>query len=91
MIPHSDGTPNSALETMICKKPLIMSKLNYQSPLFDNTCLFANPNDIQEISEKIETSINNYPTHLLQKASDSVLKYGNQKIEMEKILKIYGI
>lgn len=90
MIPHSDGTPNSALETMICKKPLIMSKLNYQSPLFDNTCLFANPNDIQKISEKIETSINNYPTHLLQKASDSVLKYGNQKIEMEKILKIYG-
>jgi len=51
MIPKSDGTPNSALETMICKKPLIISDLNYQSPLFEKTSLAANPLNVDDVKK----------------------------------------
>jgi glycosyltransferase involved in cell wall biosynthesis len=89
MVPHSDGTPNSALETMLCKKPLIMSDLNYQSPLFNHTCLFANPSKIQDLTKTIEFAIENYPADLLEKAREMTVLYGNQKTEMNKIIEIY--
>ncbi|MEY5040841.1 MAG: hypothetical protein RLZZ414_372 [Bacteroidota bacterium] len=89
MVPHSDGTPNSALETMLCKKPLIMSDLNYQSPLFNQTCLFANPSKTEDLTNTIEFALEKYPADLLEKAREMTVLYGNQKTEMNKIIEIY--
>lgn len=89
MIPLSDGTPNSALESMLCKRPLIMSDLNYQSPLFENTCLLVDPENIPEIALKIESALQHYPQSLLNKAYQAVLTHGNQATEMRKILSLY--
>lgn len=89
MVPHSDGTPNSALETMLCKKPLIMSDLNYQSPLFNETCLLVNPTSVSELTKAIELALMNYPTNLLDRGREMTILYGNQKVEMRKIIDLY--
>jgi glycosyltransferase involved in cell wall biosynthesis len=90
MVPHSDGTPNSALETMLCKKPLIMSDLNYQSPLFSKTCLLVNPSNVIELTKAIELSLVDYPTNLLDRGREMTVLYGNQKVEMQKIIDLYN-
>lgn len=90
MVPHSDGTPNSALETMLCKKPLIMSDLNYQSPLFNETCLLVNPTNVYELTKSIELAIVDYPKNLLDRGREMTVLYGNQKVEMQKIIDLYN-
>ena len=35
MIPTSDGTPNSALEAMLCKTPVIDGQANYDELIFN--------------------------------------------------------
>jgi len=35
MIPTSDGTPNSALEAMLCKTPVILGQANYDELIFN--------------------------------------------------------
>jgi trehalose-6-phosphate synthase len=90
MVPHSDGTPNSALETMLCKKPLIMSDLNYQSPLFNETCLLVNPTSVSELTKAIELALVDYPTNLLDRGREMTVLYGNQKVEMQKIIDLYN-
>jgi glycosyltransferase involved in cell wall biosynthesis len=89
MTPLSDGTPNSALEAMACKKPLIVSDLQYDNALFNNTCLKADPKNIDDIMIKIKTAIENYPNSLISNAFEAVTKHGDQKVEMKKIINLY--
>jgi len=89
MTPLSDGTPNSALEAMACKKPLIVSDLQYDNALFNNTCLKADPKNIDDIMIKIKTAIENYPKSLIGNAFEAVTKHGDQKVEMKKIINLY--
>lgn len=91
MIPHSDGTPNSALETMICKVPLIISDLDYQSPLFSETCLLVNPKDIHQITLTIIKALEDYPSILLENGRLMTELHGDQKKEMMKIIELYNL
>lgn len=90
MTPISDGTPNSALEAMSAKCPLILSNLNYDKDLFENTCLQLNTFDVNEFKESIEFALRNYDPSLLAVAYDSVKTLGNRSVEMKKLGEIYA-
>lgn len=90
MTPISDGTPNSALEAMAAKCPLIISNLNYDADLFEGTCLKLNTFEVGELSVIIEKALLDYPNLLLEKGFDQVTDFGNRENEMNKLQELYG-
>ena len=90
MTPISDGTPNSALEAMAAKCPLVISNLNYDKDLFENTCVKLKSFDIEELVEVIEASLIHYDLALLERAYQQVLAQGNRTVEMEKMVHAYN-
>jgi glycosyltransferase involved in cell wall biosynthesis len=90
MTPISDGTPNSALESMAAKCPLIISNLNYDADLFEGTCLKLNTFEVGELSVFIEKALLDYPNLLLEKGFDRVTEFGNRENEMNKLQELYG-
>lgn len=89
MVPKSDGTPNTALEAMSCKTPLIMGDLNYNQELFGGVALIANLNSVKDLADKIQTALTNYPQAFLERGLHNVSKFGNRSIEMEKLNSLY--
>jgi glycosyltransferase involved in cell wall biosynthesis len=89
MVPKSDGTPNTALEAMSCKTPLIMGDLNYNQELFGGVALIANLNSAKDLADKIQTALTNYPQAFLERGLHNVSKFGNRSIEMEKLNSLY--
>jgi glycosyltransferase involved in cell wall biosynthesis len=90
MTPISDGTPNSALEAMAAKCPLVISNLNYDKDLFENTCVKLKSFDVEELVEVIEASLLHYDLVLLERAYQQVLAQGNRTVEMEKMAHAYN-
>ena len=90
MTPISDGTPNSALEAMAAKCPLVISNLNYDKDLFENTCVKLKSFDVEELVEVIEASLIHYDLALLERAYQQVLTQGNRTVEMEKMVHVYN-
>ncbi len=91
MTPVSDGTPNSALETMAAKTPLIISDLPlYDVDLFDNTCVRVPLNNVTKLVDAITTILNENPIPLVEKAHNVVVELGNRNIEMNKLAKLYS-
>lgn len=90
MTPLSDGTPNSALEAMASNCPLIISDLDYDLNLFDNTCLKTPLDNPKVLSEMITLALMKKDTIMLSKANEMVSKFGNRFVEMEKMEKIYN-
>ncbi len=91
MVPKSDGTPNSALETMVAKTPLIMGNLNYNKELFDNVALIADLDSPNSLSRQIIKAIEAYPPSLIKNGFNNVYEFGNRKIEMNKLNEIYQL
>ena len=89
MVPKSDGTPNSALETMASEKPFIMGNLDYNKELFEDVCLIADLSNPKSLAEKIEEGLNNYPEKLIENGLEKVTKFGSRDAEMNKLLKLY--
>ena len=90
MTPISDGTPNSALEAMAAKCPLVISNLNYDKDLFENTCVKLKSFDVEELVEVLEFSLTDYDLALLDRAYQQVLALGNRTVEMEKMVHVYN-
>ena len=90
MTPESDGTPNSALEAMAAKCPLILPNLPYDNDLFENSCIQLKSCDTQELKETIEFALTTYDPALISKGFETVLKLGNRTNEMKKIASIYA-
>jgi glycosyltransferase involved in cell wall biosynthesis len=90
MTPISDGTPNSALEAMSAKCPLIVSNLKYDSDLFEGTCLKLNTFEVEELTDLYAEALSNYPSTLLENGFEKVSKFGNREIEMKKLESFYG-
>jgi glycosyltransferase involved in cell wall biosynthesis len=91
MTPISDGTPNSALEAMSAKCPIIMSNLNYDSDLFEGTCLKLKTFDSAELQNLIQFALDDYPVSLLEKGYEKVNSLGNRNIEMKKLEDFYQL
>lgn len=90
MTPISDGTPNSALETMAAKTPLIISDLPlYDVDLFGNACIYVPLNKAHKLANEITMAINQYPPNLIQTAYNNVILLGNRNIEMNKLANLY--
>ena len=90
MTPKTDGTPNSALEAMAAKCPLILGSFNYDKDLFsEDVCHRMKTDSAQELSELIQSALENYPAEKLAKAFENVSKKGNRPVEMERLRKIY--
>ena len=89
MTPISDGTPNSALEAMAAKCPLIISNLNYDKDLFENSCMKLNSFEVIELKDMIEYSLTNYNPELLYNAFAKVSALGNKSLEMKKLEAFY--
>jgi glycosyltransferase involved in cell wall biosynthesis len=91
MTPISDGTPNSALEAMAAKCPLIVSNLNYDSDLFDNTCIKLKSFEVTEFKDVIEGALTKYNPELVVNAFKQVSKFGNRNDEMNKLEQLYNL
>lgn len=91
MTPTSDGTPNSALEAMSAKCPIIISNLDYDSDLFEGTCLKLKTFDSSELQSLIQFALEDYPVPLLEKAYEKVNGLGNRDIEMKKLEDFYQL
>lgn len=90
MTPKTDGTPNSALEAMAAKCPLILGSFNYDEDLFSEKYCGRLKNDsASELSELIQSSLENYPQEKLNAAFENVTKFGNRPVEMGRIEKLY--
>jgi hypothetical protein len=89
MVPKSDGTPNTALECMAGRVPLIMGNLDYNKELFSNVCISVDLQDPKDFARKLEEGLKNYPRELLDKAEIIVQKFGNREVEMNKLLDLY--
>lgn len=89
MTPISDGTPNSALEAMAAKCPLVISNLNYDKDLFENSCVKLNSFEVEELVNVMELALTHYDLALLERAYQRVLAQGNRTVEMEKMVHVY--
>lgn len=91
MTPKTDGTPNSALEAMSAKCPLILGNFSYDKDLFsEEFCFRMKTNSSQELSKLISEAISRYPKDLLENAFENVMKKGNRLVEMERLRSIYA-
>ena len=89
MVPHTDGTPNSALEAMSARCKLIMGDADYDGLLFDGTCIRVNTTDAAQLAREMEKALVAYPQQLLEIAFARVSQHGNRAIEMNKVLELY--
>jgi glycosyltransferase involved in cell wall biosynthesis len=89
MTPQSDGTPNSALEAMAARCPLILPNLPYDEDLFMGTCIMLNENTAESLAIAMEKAIYEYPESLIIHASKQVLANGDRTNEMQKLAELY--
>ena len=89
MVPKSDGTPNTALECMAMKTPLIMGDLDYNYELFDGVSLVADLSQSKSLTDQIVVGLTNYPQKYLEVGFNKVSKFGSRETEMSKLERIY--
>lgn len=90
MTPKTDGTPNSALEAMAAKCPLILGSFGYDEDLFSESfCHRLSSDSVEELSELIVNSLQSYPQEKVEAAFENVSQRGNRPVEMERIREIY--
>ncbi len=89
MTPLSDGTPNSALEAMAGRCPVILPNLPYDSDIFQNATLVLKHNDPHQLAQLIEKALSEYPTEMLDLAYLRVNELGNRQIEMRNLEVLY--
>jgi len=89
MIPERDGTPNSALEAMASRCPLIVGNFAYDEDLFTETCIRLHEHTPEALARMITEVLTNYPASLIENAFNRVSEFGNRPIEMNKINILY--
>lgn len=92
MTPISDGTPNSALEAMAAKCPLIISDLEqYEELLFNAESVRKVPlSEPETLAQTIETVLDSDTSSQRNFAFEIVSQHGNRSKEMEKLERIYN-
>jgi glycosyltransferase involved in cell wall biosynthesis len=92
-VPKSDGTPNSVLEAMLAKRPVILSNLDYDLDLFNNKTIWKlSENTPEELAEKLSEIHLMEITRLEEKlnfAHLTVVEKANLDTECDKIQILY--
>lgn len=87
MIPSSDGTPVSAIETMLAKKPLIIGNLQYDEDIFnDETVWKMNSFSAEELCRKFEEIKQSAP-HTREAKVNNAYKAAVAKADLNKEVK----
>ncbi len=89
MVPHSDGTPNSALEAMILNSPLILGNFDLDKDIFENCCFKMKTKEPTELKNLILNVFNEYPESFLEEAKLRVITFADRNKEMNKLKIIY--
>ncbi len=90
MTPRTDGTPNTALEAMAAKCPLILGNFSYDETLFgDEYCLRMKTDTIEELAKLVMQALERYSPEMVNKAFENVLLHGNRQNEMLKLEELY--
>ncbi|MFT4545119.1 MAG: glycosyltransferase involved in cell wall biosynthesis [Bacteroidia bacterium] len=90
MTPKTDGTPNSALEAMAAKCPLVLGSFKYDEDLFsEQFCHRMNTESVKELTQLMTSALDNYSNDKLELAFENVAKNGNRQLEMGRIDKLY--
>lgn len=89
MTPASDGTPNTALEAMAAKCPLILPNLDYDADLFSDVCAKLKTYEPAELTQAIQNALSNYPQRYIEEGYKKALSSGNRQIEMQKLETLY--
>lgn len=90
MTPKTDGTPNSALEGMAARCPLILGSFKYDEDLFsEQFCNRMKTDTVDELTTLISESLQNYPQEKISAAFENVSKRGNRPVEMERLKALY--
>ena len=91
MTPSSDGTPVSAVETMLCKTPLILPPLEYDQEIFQSgVCQFESWNS-KSLTDLIRKILFKSVTPDLNLAYENAQKHGDREKEMNKLQSIYDL
>lgn len=90
MTPKTDGTPNSALEAMAARCPLILGSFDYDEDLFsEQFCNRVKTDTVDELTTLISESLQNYPQEKISAAFENVSKRGNRPVEMVRLQALY--
>jgi glycosyltransferase involved in cell wall biosynthesis len=94
MIPESDGTPNTALEAMVSKVPVLLGKAAYDETLFSKNWVWRlSENSTKQLLEKL-LEIRNSETEFLQKrltqAQNIVISNASLDRAIDKINSLYA-
>ena len=90
MTPKSDGTPVSALETMLCKTPLILPKLNYDQEIFGDWLYFFSQMTAESLAHTILKALQeDTMKSKLELAFEKAVQFADREKEMTKLESIY--
>jgi len=89
MTPLSDGTPNTALEAMSAKCPLILPPLPYDAGLFEDVTVQLKTYDASELAAVIQQHLNGKLNVNVNEAMNRARKEGNRKEMMERMNTLY--
>ena len=86
-IPSSDSSPKSVYEAMFCKKPIIISNLEWSYEILpeDNVVVRVEPKNSGSLFRAVEKLINNidYRMEIAKNAKELAHKYFNYEKNME--------
>jgi len=88
---HKVGLPTKAFEYMACSLPIVLSDFPYRREVFGDCALFADPNNVYDIANKINNLIRDpaLALKLEENGRSMVEKEYNWEIESKKLLQVY--
>jgi len=89
---HKMGLPTKAFEYMACSLPMVLSDFPYRREVFGDCALFADPNNVHDIVNKINKLIRDpvLALKLGENGRNLVEKEYNWEIESNKLLQVYN-
>ncbi len=94
MLPSSDGTPNSGIESMFSKTPLLLPPLDYDENIFnENTCWFTSSYSHEDVYQELINLISAYSAEEVDQkllaANHNVAKQASLSHSLDTIKSIY--
>jgi glycosyltransferase involved in cell wall biosynthesis len=90
MTPKSDGTPVSALEAMICKKPVILPPITYDEDLFKLGTIKAASWNYQDFTDLIKNILDGKVSIDTENSYNSIIEKVDNDKELKRLEKIYN-
>ena len=89
MVPKSDGTPNSALEAMVARCPVVLGPLNYDSDLFSGTTHRLSAFNADELAQVITRAVKEPSTDLIERARKAVINNASLEQSVDQLSELY--